>query len=120
MKPAKAHIKSHSLWLVVPQNHNELKGGWRLLPHGSDGLLFDIAPFATGVPVWILITLAKEAPPLDVLWIYQGEVSSIATMRGGCLQGYGDHVIEVKADWAVQHEVKIGDPVILEKTIRTH
>ena len=99
--------------MAVPQNKEELRGGWRLLPPGHEGMLFDLAPFATGVPLWIPIAIAKEAPALDVLWVEQNEITAIATLRGGCLQGYGDHVIELPAGWVKVHEVSIGDHIVV-------
>ena len=115
MRRELAVIGGVPLALDVPQDKAELEGGWKFKTNGSDGMLFDIRRFSRTVPIWIPIIVGNGVlEPLDVLWIDYGIVRALVTHMGGCLQGYGDSVVELPAGSIERYKIHVGSLVAFE------
>jgi uncharacterized membrane protein (UPF0127 family) len=120
MKKELAVIGGVPLVLDVPEEKTELEGGWRLKDRTSEGMLFDIRRFSRVTPIWVPIVIGTAVEePLDVLWIGEGVVRALATHRGGCLQGYGDAVIELPAGTIERYKISVGTMVMIESETQT-
>ncbi len=116
MKSDLCLLKDEPLAVSIPETKDELKTGWTLRPLECDGLLFELKRFTNTVPLWCPVVIGKNADHLDVLWIDQGRVSALATMRGGLLQGFADYVLELPAGYCAAHGVKLGDAFVIGGT----
>lgn len=101
-----------ALEVAIPENRAELEAGWKLMPPDAVGMLFEIKPHAPFYPLWVPVKIEGDNP-LDVLWILEGEVESLVTLQSGCVQGYGDSVMEVPAGFCKEREIKVGARLIV-------
>lgn len=111
MRRELAVVGSTTLEVAIPEGRTEMEAGWQLLPPGSYAMLFELHDYAPFVPLWVPVKIEGDTP-LDVLWIQEGRIEALCTLQRGCVQGYGDTVIELPAHFCEEKGIKVGDLVI--------
>lgn len=108
MKRELAVLANHALEVAVPEDRTELEAGWRLMPEGCVAMYFDLEHHAPFRPLWVPVKIEGDTP-LDVLWLSEGRIEALVTLQSGCIQGYGDSVIELPAGFCSERGIKVGD-----------